>query len=181
MMIKNKKNSRTSDKRGRVRRRGEENVRFREEGGGYEKPGCRVSAPASAACCFSCAGELASSPCSHAIVTPSVRWHDTITLQLKASQILTPPPPVSHRSDVSPLGATADKLRSQLVFPSNSDPVATDHTPTHRSPHEAPTEPIARNSSEAQTTQRRPTGNKLKERAGWYLGRRLASDKNLKQ
>lgn len=32
MMIKNKKNYRTSDKGGRVRRRGEKNVRFREEG-----------------------------------------------------------------------------------------------------------------------------------------------------
>lgn len=28
-----------------------------------------------AACYFSCAGVLASSPCSHAIVTPSVWWH----------------------------------------------------------------------------------------------------------
>lgn len=31
-----------------------------------------------AACYFSCAGVLASSPCSHAIVTPSVWWHSNL-------------------------------------------------------------------------------------------------------
>lgn len=75
-------NARSSDKRDRVRKRGEkarerESERVGGVGGECEKPGCSVSAPGSAACYFSCAGALASSPCSHAIVTPSVWWHGT--------------------------------------------------------------------------------------------------------
>lgn len=64
------------------------------ERGECEKPGCSVSAPGSAACYFSCAWALASSPCSHAIVTPLVWWHGTwaaFTLQLKVSQFSIPP------------------------------------------------------------------------------------------
>lgn len=92
--------------------------RFSEGGGGGEKPGCRISAPGSAACYFSCAEALASSPCSHAIVTPSVWWHGTwaaFTLQLKVSQFFPP-----HLTKITfflySVTAKKSRLKSQLFF-----------------------------------------------------------------
>lgn len=62
-------------RRQKEREKGRE--RFSEGRGECEKPGCSISAPGSAPCYFSCAGVLASSLCSHAIITPSVWWHST--------------------------------------------------------------------------------------------------------
>lgn len=71
-----------------------------------------------AACYFSCAGVLASSPCSHAIVTPSVWWHSN-SVAFTTDNWESPNfyfPPVLQRSHFSLLGVTGKKKKKKKCW-----------------------------------------------------------------
>lgn len=74
-----------------------------------------------AACYFSCAGVLASSPCSHAIVTPSVWWHSNsvafTTDNWESPNFYFPPHLCCalQRSHFSLLGVTGKKKKKMLT------------------------------------------------------------------